>query len=397
MRPPERPGPAGFSLVELMVALVFTSLLLAGTAAVFKSSLGNYVAGAEKVSSDRQNLAALSLLFDDLNQAGMTPSSLTVAPPGVTAANPAFCVIPNLAYAQTDSPTPVTDQLILYFDRFLPYQMVAGAQMQGTGQWVQSGATPTNTLAINFVNGEGALAASDFTTAQAAGMGMDVLFQSNGNCYPVQSLASSGQLTFSSQNPLGILTSGAAVPQGSTLNLIVPGNYLSYSIQPRLLDPRNPTTYTPCLVRSLIAYPANASTPANWASPVTSTIIADNVTAFHVGLSADGGKTWAGLDPATGTWSTASSAWSDLTGPATGAASPTLNYQLANLNPAAMPAASVAAGGTFWFRQYPVLVRVDLTTRTLNKRTEFAQGPTANYKYQTRSIVLNPRHFGLRY
>ena len=388
---------AGFSLVELLVAVVFMSLLMAGTAAVFKTSLGSYVASAEKASSGRQNSSALNLLFDDLNCAGMTPSSLTVAPSTVTATNPAFYITPNVAFASTDVPSPVTDQLYLYYDRFLPYQMSAATALQSTGQWVSSGTTPVNTFSINFNNGEGALAASEFSTAQTAGMGMDILFQSNGNCYPIQSLASTGQLVFSSQTPVGIHTSNAEVPVGSVINLIVPANYICYSIQPCLLDPSHPTTYTPCLVRNLIAYPANAATPASWASPVTSTIIADNVTAFHVGLSADGGKTWAGLDPATGTWSTSAAAWSDLTGPSTGAISPTLNYQLANLNPVGMAAESVSAGGTFWFRQYPLLVRIDLTTRTLNKRTEYATATTANYKYQTRTMILTPRHFGLHY
>jgi hypothetical protein len=45
---------------------------------------------------------------------------------------------------------------------------------------------------------------------------------------------------------------------------------------------------------------------------------------------------------------------------------------------------------------------VDVTTRTLNKRTEFvsatsATGAAADYKTQVQSLILSPRHSGLAY
>lgn len=62
---------AGFSLVELLVAMVFTALLMAGMAKVFQASLGTFYTAGEKMSSARRNRLSLDILYDDLNTAGM--------------------------------------------------------------------------------------------------------------------------------------------------------------------------------------------------------------------------------------------------------------------------------------------------------------------------------------
>ena len=52
-----------------------------------------------------------------------------------------------------------------------------------------------------------------------------------------------------------------------------------------------------------------------------------------------------------------------------------------------------------WFREIPVLIRVDVTTRTSLRREEYGTTatPTLSYKEQTHSLVLRPRHFGLSF
>ena len=402
MRPtePTRPAPeTGFSLVELLVSMVFISILVAGCAQVFKATLGNFVASAETVSSARQNNLSLQLLADDLNDTGMTPTSLNLQPTLATAANPPFQIIPNVAYAGTDSPTPVTDQLYLYYDRFLPYSMSMATALLNTAQDLQQNIAygTGNSFTIKFSSGNPVLAAqeaaTEVTNAIANGQTVMAIQQSNGESSQVQSLSPAGVCVL-----VPPYSSNIGAPIGSLVNLVIQGEYFQYAIQPVLLDPSQPTVLTPCLVRNLVVYPNNGTTTlgaAAWAAPISQVIIADNVTAFHVGISADAGNTWAGISAATGTWSTSNAAWSDLTGPAAGAASPTINYQLANLNGAA--AGESVASGVWWFREYPLLVRVDITTRTLNKRTEYATATTANYKYFTRTLILNPRHFGLRF
>jgi len=105
-----------------------------------------------------------------------------------------------------------------------------------------------------------------------------------------------------------------------------------------------------------------------------------NVSGFRVMLSGNGGNTWAGGDPAF-------TKWSDLTG--------VLN-SAAHLGTYGRPGANSTAMDAFWFREIPVLVRVDLKTRTVRQRTEYSSSPTAAaYAEQTQSLVLIPRHFGL--
>lgn len=402
MRPPDATSAApGFSVVELLVALVFTALLMAGLAAVFKSSLGDYVASAEATSGRRQNNLALDVLVDDLDLTGMTPSSLLAPPAATTTANPPFVITPNVAFGNTNVANPVSDQLFLYYDQVLPYPVTMGTRMTGTAEAVAAGATLAtamnggNNITLNFNDPDQAsLAATAFTQATVpGGPGMLVLLPSTGLTMTITSFTHtpsdpSVTITFSSTT-----TISNAAPAGSTIYLIVPGQYIRYSIQPRPLDPSNPTAYTPCLVRDQIAYPGAGA--ADWTSPISSTIVANDVTAFHVGLSANGGQAWAGM---TGTaWNTTTASWPNLTNATADPNTVAFNTQLAGVN------ASVTAGTglnsqTFWFRNFPTLVRVDLTTRSLNARTEFATAVnTAAYKYQTRSLIITPKHFGLFY
>ena len=53
-------------------------------------------------------------------------------------------------------------------------------------------------------------------------------------------------------------------------------------------------------------------------------------------------------------------------------------------------------GNASWYRDIPVLVRLDVTTRTATQRAEYsAANNVLAYKNLTQSLVLVPRHFGL--
>ena len=409
----------GFSLVELLVAMVFMGILMAGLSTVFKTSLTTYVTAAETTSSSRHNRLALETLFDDLNQAGMVASSLIQPPTYVTTANPPFKIIPNVPYASTDVPNvatavnngqkawAVTDQLLLFYERILPYSTTMGSGLSGTGVGVANGVTLANSLAgtkatvINFpTKAQATAAATDVTAAIAAQM--NVILVSSAVQLSVTGLTANGDNTCNvtlGAGTNGPQTSGNSVAIGSVVYLVVKDQYVCYSIKPMLLDPANPNTFTPCLVRDLISYTENGtvSNLPPWINTVSSTIVADNVTGFHVGLSANGGNTWAGTD-GTGAWVAGNTAWTDITG-GTSFSAPQLNYQLANFDTKAVPVPVV--DDLFWFRAYPILVRIDIQTRTVNQRTEYgttvAGTPALGYNYQTRTMVLNPRHFGLTY
>ena len=75
------PRVIGFSLVELLVALVFTMVLMAGMANVYKASLSAFYTSGESISSSRRNRMSVDLLVEDLNRAGMFLTDLSVPPP----------------------------------------------------------------------------------------------------------------------------------------------------------------------------------------------------------------------------------------------------------------------------------------------------------------------------
>ena len=114
-------GSRGFSMVEMMVALVFTMILMAGLGQVFKSSLSASYLMGEKISSLRRNRGSMDLLYDDLNSAGMVlvdvTSPLTALSPSIaitTSALLSFADVPRVPVS-TDLPkwsTPKTKQRI---------------------------------------------------------------------------------------------------------------------------------------------------------------------------------------------------------------------------------------------------------------------------------------------
>jgi hypothetical protein len=91
-------------------------------------------------------------------------------------------------------------------------------------------------------------------------------------------------------------------------------------------------------------------------------------------LSADRGMTW-------------------ITGADWNAIKTALNVQVAS---AGAPGATSIDGDSRWFRHIPVLLRVNVTTRTVRERPEYsATGNVLAYKEQTQTLMLLPRHFGL--
>jgi type II secretory pathway pseudopilin PulG len=113
----------GFSLVELLVALVFMALLMAGMAKVFQSSMNTFYRSSESISSGRRNRMAMDLLYDDLDAAGQYLTNLT-AYPSYSTNNPGFYILPNQPYTGTDVPTAqaTTDELTFSFDEALPFE-----------------------------------------------------------------------------------------------------------------------------------------------------------------------------------------------------------------------------------------------------------------------------------
>jgi hypothetical protein len=171
---------------------------------------------------------------------------------------------------------------------------------------------------------------------------------------------------------------------GAPVVFVRPAQMVRYLIKSENLDPANPSVGVPCLVRQQ----GNYST-AGFVS-TTESIIAEDVTGFKVYLSAyqdpggDPAKTWAG-------WNLAAS---DFDGGWTNGILATVNTQLTSLG---LPSAP-NTDDLNWFRNTPLLVRVDLTTRSAIKRAEnSATGTIADYQKRTQTLYMIPRHFGLSF
>lgn len=421
---------SGFSLVELLVALVFMALLMAGMAKVYQSSMNTFYKSSESISSGRRNRMAMDLLYDDLNAAGQYLVNLT-AYPSFGTGNPGFYILPNQAYTGTDVPAAkaLTDQLTFYYDEALPFE---GRLFDPTGG--SGAATFATTSNADLVSTQADVAKLDttmvvkfqdptyadmvqtyFNNSVANGStGLVAVFKDQWGPMAVTGVVASGStVTFKPQTapdnekglPTGVnplnkerhLAGDGAFPAGlpGTINgpvtnngapvlFVHPAQMVRYTIKSMALDPANPAVGVPCLVRQQGDYSTGGFVSTQ------ETVIAEDVTGFKVYLSAypdPGGdpiKTWAG-------WKLTAN---DFGGGWTNGILAAINTQLATLGLTSSPNAS----DLNWFRNTPLIVRVDLTTRTAIKRAEnTATGLTADYQERTQTLYMVPRHFGLSF
>ncbi|MBL0312621.1 MAG: hypothetical protein IPP78_07900 [Holophagaceae bacterium] len=164
----------------------------------------------------------------------------------------------------------------------------------------------------------------------------------------------------------------------STVLFYRPSQMVRYSVKMKLLDPQS-ATGIPCLVRDQGNYASGGFV----ADPAQESIITENVSGFKAYLSADAGTTWAGLGAGYSTWDELR-ADLDIQLSATGGKAGRDDFQ-------------TTQGNEHWFRKIPTLVRLDITTRTATKRTEYSPTPTTATAYRdlVQSLVIVPRHFGL--
>ncbi len=377
----------GFSLVELLVAMLFTGLLMAGMARVYRSSLSSFYTSGEVLSSFRRNRAATDILFEDLNSASMYLTSLSAAPTDLSEANPPFYVLPNMAVAGAGADDPATaDQLFFYMDLPLPfegrYAPVGGGARSAT-EIIQAGG------AVLATDNSFAVDCGDPIYASQIKAGMSMIFKDAWETGYITSATQSGKIVTvtlgqpASSQISGLGASGAPSKNkhiaGSAILFYRPGQMVRYSLKMKNLDPQVPAGI-PCLVRDQGLY-----TPGGFVADATQeSVITENVSGFKVYLSVDAGKNWEGWGK---TYTGFGPGWT--------------NGLRADLN-ARLTAGmgrndyKTTSGVLDWFRIVPTLVRVDLKTRTATKRTEYATTPTSQaYQDMLQTIVIVPRHSGL--
>jgi len=408
------PRQAGFSLVEMLVALAFTLILMAGMATVFRGSLSTALKANEQMSNVRRNRMSLDMVYDDLNNMGLYLMNLTTYPTLPSTA-PGFFVSPNVSYAGTGLvaqgtlpgnwvyPASTGDELYLYMDQPLPYdgQLSTGLSGLSSMESLGTALSDSNTYNITF---------PDATSAGMVQQGMYVVFR---DAWDVKQITSAP--TISNTSVVTVTTTGAVnaggydtaagAPTGSTplskvahssgksVLVVNPAQQVRYSIQARALDPSNASAKIPCLVRE--------QGPYGSAFDQTQTvIIAENIIGFKAFVSADLGATWAGMGYTAAGTDGDVTAWNNTT--TTGKFRHVLDTSLA---------ATTSTGGTWgragfkdtssnsWFREIPLVVRIDLLSRTNVQRTEYgnhsATTPTADYGTRLQTLILVPRHTGL--
>ena len=398
-RPRRRPGAGGaggFSLVELLVALVFTMVLMAGMANVYKASLSAFYTSGESISSTRRNRMSLDLLADDLNQACMYLADLAV-PPTTSATMQPFFILPNMAMslptgtaANADDPT-TSDELYFYVDQPLPFEgiLLTGTTQKSTAELVLSGAAPVaadNTFTVECGNA---------SYANLVKSGHLLLFKDAWEAAVITSApeATGSQLkvivgtgALANTAITGSGASGVALGKkhrvGSSVLFAQAAQMVRYRIEFLKVDPGS-ANGVPCLVRDQGNYLDTTFTPTQ-----AQQIIAEDVAGFGVFLSANGGDSWAGLTTSgtKASYTGASEGW-DL------GLRTELDTQLAAAGRADVLSTRATAS---WFRATPILVRLDVTTRTAVKRSEYSPtGKALAYRTFTQSLVFVPRHSGL--
>ncbi len=390
----------GFSLAELMVSLLFTGLLMAGMARVYKASLSSFQTSAEKISAGRRGRVAIDMLTDDLNAAGMFLWDLTKYPTTLSTSNPGFWVNPNVSLTLSDG-TVKCDQIFFYYDEALPFE---GKTTTGSGgAYAVSGlnSTVASGTALTAGNTSITIDTGDASFAAMVQQGQRIVIKDgwpgfiitkppvvSGNLVTidpgVDTLAPTGAGN-AMQNADGSATGANVVSNpnhkaGAPVTFMNIAQSVLYSIQSRNVDPANPTHTVPCLVRQQGPYSSGGLTA------ITSTqVLAEDVSGMKVYLSVDGGRTWLREGSATGL----ASGWTSGYVPMVQSA----------LNSGYGRTGYMSLSDPAWFREIPVLVRVDVTTRTSLRREEYntTTTPTLAYKEQTLSLVIRPRHFGLSF
>lgn len=392
---------AGFSLVELMVSLLFTGLLMGGMARVYKASLSSFQTSAEKISAGRRGRVAIDMLSDDLNAAGMFLWDLTKYPTDLNLSNPGFWVNPNVSLTLSDG-TVKGDQIFFYYDEALPFEGRTSAggggyAVQGMDLNVQSGA------ALSAANTSITIDTGDPSFATMVKKGQRIVIKDGwpGFMITKDPVVSGSLVTIdpgldtltptgaanAMQNADGSATGANVVSKpnhkiGAPVTFINVAQAVVYSIQARNVDPADPAHTVPCLVRQQGPYSAGGL------GAVTSTqVLAEDVSNMQVFLSVDGGRTWIREAAATGLAAGWNSGYRAQVEAALAA-----GYGRTGFTSLSDPA---------WFREIPLLVRVDVSTRTTLRREEYnstaTPTPALAYKEQTHSLVVRPRHFGLSF
>jgi len=251
----------GFSLVELLVALLFTLMLMAGLATVFKSSLTSFYASGEKLSSARRGRMSIDLLGDDIGLACMYLTDLAL-PPQTLASVPPFFIIPNVAVSSAGADGPVaTDELYFYLDEPLPFEgtLQAASSQRTAADLVLSGGdveTQASTYVVNCSSHEYAKQVEDGQVAILKDFWEAVYVTDSAVAGPIVTFTAGASpgAGVTGGGPSGLPARANHIP-GTAVMFVRPAQMVRYRIVMLKLDPdpERPNG-VPCLVRDQGVY-----------------------------------------------------------------------------------------------------------------------------------------------
>lgn len=376
--PVRRPRSAGFSLVELLIAVVFTSILMAGMYRVFTANVSVFATALETSGMQRNARWALSLLQNDVQQAGYlmpprTPNELAggAQPPLMIETSATAVTITNANGTTESIGTP--DELQVVMDVPLATQATLASDTSPGG----------TALSCTFASGRDLVQAGDVVWVKDSAMELFVASAAPTSTGSVAFVTGGSLLDDYGNNAVNPLVSGQVMKThkaSAEVSFIRPLQVVSYTIQPLALDPGSSTATVPCLVRR-----TRAVGSATWGN---AELIMEGVTSFKLDWSLDGGRTW--IRQAN---NLAASQW---------AAIRTATSSAFNTLASKSPLAAALSGGMdstadpLWFNYATVLLKIDVETRTQVRRTEYASTANqAGYRTRRETLLVSPRNFAL--
>ena len=357
---------SGFSLLELMVALLFMGLLLSGMIRVYVAALKGWNRVNESLTAQRALRWAMDRVAEDLRMMGyLFPPpelrSLEVAASADPTLQSSFMLVPGRPGGGTE------DELSFVMDLPVPVQAVLERAIAGSGPEGRTGPGAPAEVRVRLQAGDLFLVAGDrFEFAQVA--------------VPVElPAARAGPVAVVHADGAGGAAFAFPHGAGAPVQVVRPLRVVRYAVVPLPLE--SGPGPVPCLVRFETAYPRDRAVPA-WGRLLKSAgsheVVAANVTRFRVDFTPD--QVFPGIRGA--------------------------DYRstVGNLN-ARLKACHGRDGAAtdpldpFWFRRFGGLIKVDLEIGSPVPREEYAPpGAAPGCRRQLlrgQTLLLAPRNFGL--
>lgn len=340
----------GFSLVELLVALVLSGILMTGMAKIFSASISSFHTTGELVGAQRRNRWILNELGDDLRMAGHTDGIDTTKVPQT---------LPEAPFVITTGSSGGSDRDQIEFFMNQPLQeltVTVDAAQSATG------------LSLAAIGGDSlGIQTGDFLIIKdgiQAEYGYASSNVSSGAVSLMDEATQQSNAAISGYMKYGSVALQRRHVKGNQVTVIRPCQLIHYGIEDRALDPADLTSTIPCLIRKQALFGSGAQ--ADW-TKIAGEVVAENVSALRLELSVDGGINWEH-----------GATWDDT-------------VALAN---ARLNTANKIDSKTFWFKRVPALVKIEIRSRTPLARTEYAStAGTKAFKERTQVLVIAPRNF----